>query len=819
MTDMNMIPQNIEAEQSVIGGLLLDDDNSERVQKVMAMLKPESFYSRPHQLIFAEMRQMFRDNKPVDGLTLFDALEGKGIAEQVGGFAYLAEIAKNTPSAANIVAYAASVREAAMERYGISRLTEATELLYSRNGMSATQKYEAIQGIFTQLADHSKTGSRRGLRSFCEVMDDWVADLEKRFDPSGEQRGMSTGIPSLDRLLAPKGLVKGSLFVIGARPKMGKAQPLSSRILLANGLWTTFMDVCVGDDLASVDGKPSVVSGVFPQGERDIYRVTFSDGRTVDCADDHLWEIRSNRIPGGVDVVDTRRLLDMMECARYQNRIHVPGISGDFGLPVDLGISPWLLGALLGDGNLAGTPRISMTEPYIIERVSSEVGDDIEVRHVSGCDYYLSHKFSRKLSLARVMQRLGIYGMKSDIKLIPDIIFSADKQTRIDVLCGLLETDGWVEGNNALRFSSASKRLSDDVKRLVHSLGGVCRMTTKQEPKFSYKGEIRKGLDAHICAIRLPDEVLSHIQSPRLKQKFTSKRIKTSAPVITSVEYTGREECVCIMVSHERHLYATDGYILTHNTTLYSQLAVNCAVREKKPALMFSLEMPGDQILEKLVGQKSGISPGIFYMPATDDADDQYQGDYDGDFKKAIATAGRLSEIDMLYIDDTPGLSLAHIVSESRRIKREKGCVGMILVDYLTLMTAEKAERNDLAYGMITKGLKNLAKELGCVVVLLTQLNRKLEDRGNKRPLPSDSRDTGQIEQDCDYWVGIHREGTFDDNVPPGETELLLRLNRHGSTGTVYCNQINGAIYDTDQQDAAAERRGREQHPKKKGGF
>ena len=158
------VPHNLEAEQSVIGGLLLDDDNSERVQKVLAMLKPESFYSRPHQLIFAEMRQMFRDNKPVDGLTLFDALEGKGLAEQVGGFAYLAEIAKNTPSAANIVAYAASVREAAMERYGINRLTEATELLYSRNGMSATQKYEAIQGIFTQLADHSKTGSRRGLR-------------------------------------------------------------------------------------------------------------------------------------------------------------------------------------------------------------------------------------------------------------------------------------------------------------------------------------------------------------------------------------------------------------------------------------------------------------------------------------------------------------------------------------------------------------------------------------------------------------------------------------------------------------------------------
>ncbi|MCS2167578.1 AAA family ATPase [Scandinavium sp. TWS1a] len=475
-SDLMTVPQNLEAEQSVIGGLLLDDNSSERTQKVLAMLKPESFYSRAHQVIFAEMRQMHRDNKPVDGLTLYDALESKGLTAQVGGFAYIAELSKNTPSAANIVAYALSVREAAMERYGIQRMTEATELLFARNGMTATQKYESIQGIFTQLSDHAKTGSRRGLRSFGEVMEDWVEDLEKRFDPSGEQRGMSTGIHSLDRMLAPKGLVKGSLFVIGARPKQGK-------------------------------------------------------------------------------------------------------------------------------------------------------------------------------------------------------------------------------------------------------------------------------------------------------------------------------------------------------TTLYGQMAINCAIREKKPALLFSLEMPGDQILEKLVGQKSGINPSIFYMPATEDADDKYQGDYDGDFKKAIDIAGRLSEIDMLYIDDTPGLSLAHIVSESRRIKREKGVVGMILVDYLTLMTAEKADRNDLAYGMITKGLKNLAKELGCIVVLLTQLNRELEKRTNKRPLPSDSRDTGQIEQDCDYWVGIHREGSFDSSVPPGETELLLRLNRHGNTGVVYCDQRNGAIYDCNQIDAEEKRRSREEKPTKKGGF
>lgn len=143
----------------------------------------------------------------------------------------------------------------------------------------------------------------------------------------------------------------------------------------------------------------------------------------------------------------------------------------------------------------------------------------------------------------------------------------------------------------------------------------------------------------------------------------------------------------------------------------------------------------------------------------------------------------------------------------------------LYVLPYLTLMTADKAERNDLAYGLITKGLKMLAKELDCVVVLLTQLNRDLEKRTNKRPLPSDSRDTGQIEQDCDYWLAIYREGAYDETANQSETELLLRLNRHGETGVVYCQQRHGAIYDCDQEAASQRRREKEAKPAQRGGF
>ena len=115
------------------------------------------------------------------------------------------------------------------------------------------------------------------------------------------------------------------------------------------------------------------------------------------------------------------------------------------------------------------------------------------------------------------------------------------------------------------------------------------------------------------------------------------------------------------------------------------------------------------------------------------------------------------------------------------------------------------AERNDLKYGEITKQLKMLAKELGCIVLLLTQLNRSLESRPDKRPFPSDSRDTGQIEQDCDVWIGLYRERVYDDNAPFNFTEAIIRLNRTGGTGTGYMTLESGYFEDVDTVQAQNE--------------
>lgn len=222
-------------------------------------------------------------------------------------------------------------------------------------------------------------------------------------------------------------------------------------------------------------------------------------------------------------------------------------------------------------------------------------------------------------------------------------------------------------------------------------------------------------------------------------------------------------------------------------TAVLGRIATHFAIDRGEAVAVFSLEMPERQIYERLMVGSAGVDPGIFYR-APDSADPWH----------SVNRAAAQFNESQLHIDDTPGVRLSHVHREARALNR-KHKVGLVAVDYLTLMEAESADRNDLGYARITKGLKNLAKELDCVVLLLTQLNRKLEDRPNKRPLPSDSRDTGQIEQDCDLWIGLYRDASYHDGAPPGLTEAIVRLNRHGGTGTAYFDLVNGAVAEVDQ--------------------
>ncbi|QCJ70891.1 helicase [Providencia heimbachae] len=449
VNNFKQVPHSIETEQSVIGALLIDP-SSDNSQKVFSVLRPEDFYNHNHKIIFSEMRSMASKHQAIDILTVSSNLEASGLDANTGGFAYIAEIANGTPSAANVVAYAKKLREHSASRYAIDKINEATRLLIEPSTLTFTEKMEFVQKLVTDATENGVTGRKSGLKNMAELLPVWFEGVENRFNNPEQFVGLKTGIKPLDDMLSPKFVVRGSLFVIGARPKMGK-------------------------------------------------------------------------------------------------------------------------------------------------------------------------------------------------------------------------------------------------------------------------------------------------------------------------------------------------------TTVLTELAKNVS-NDGLAVALFSMEMTNDQIIERVVSQKTGLNSDMFYG-GTDDAFEW------GLLGQAMSD---LSDNPNTWVDDTPNMTIEHIQSECRKLKRKVGRIGFIGVDYLTLMRAGKADRNDLAYGDITKGLKQLAKELDTVVVLLTQLNRKLEDRPNKRPLPSDSRDTSQIEQDCDYWMGIHKESVYTEGADKTLTELLVRLNRHGKTGTAFVDQKGLCLFDTDQIQAMA---------------
>ena len=218
-------------------------------------------------------------------------------------------------------------------------------------------------------------------------------------------------------------------------------------------------------------------------------------------------------------------------------------------------------------------------------------------------------------------------------------------------------------------------------------------------------------------------------------------------------------------------------------TSFLARIADHFAQQDKTVA-MFNLEMPNISAYERMLATTTSASMSDLYKI------------WDEQTSTSVGAGTAKLAGKNIFMCEKPGINLGFLQRECRSLHRKSG-LDLICVDYLTLMEGEKAERNDLAYGKITKGLKNLAKELKCVVLLLTQLNRQLENRPDKRPHPSDSRDTGQIEQDCDQWLGLYREGVYNENSDdPNMTEAIIRLNRWGGSGTGYMSLEGGVFRD-----------------------
>lgn len=211
-------------------------------------------------------------------------------------------------------------------------------------------------------------------------------------------------------------------------------------------------------------------------------------------------------------------------------------------------------------------------------------------------------------------------------------------------------------------------------------------------------------------------------------------------------------------------------------TTIAMNMAENIAIKGDKPVAVFSMEMPGDSLAMRMMSSLGRI--------------DQHKirtGKLDDDEWPRLTSAINLLAETKLFIDDTPALTTTEVRSRARRLMREHGQLGLVVLDYLQLMQSPSSGENRVQQiSDISRGLKALAKELNVPVIALSQLNRNLEQRPNKRPVMSDLRESGAIEQDADLILFVYRDEVYNEDSPDkGIAEIIIGKQRNGPLGTV----------------------------------
>jgi replicative DNA helicase len=212
-------------------------------------------------------------------------------------------------------------------------------------------------------------------------------------------------------------------------------------------------------------------------------------------------------------------------------------------------------------------------------------------------------------------------------------------------------------------------------------------------------------------------------------------------------------------------------------TSFAMNIAENVAIGEKLPVAIFSMEMPGEQLTLRMISSLGRINQQAVRSGKLQD----------DDWPRITSAVNLLSQT-KIFIDDTPALNPTELRARCRRLMREQGQLGLVVIDYLQLMQMQDSNENRATeISAISRSLKALAKELNVPVIALSQLNRSLEQRPNKRPVMSDLRESGAIEQDADLIVFIYRDEVYhEDTIDKGKAEIVIGKQRNGPIGTVH---------------------------------
>ncbi|MGI9007405.1 MAG: replicative DNA helicase [Streptosporangiaceae bacterium] len=773
-------PHDIAAEQCVLGGMMLSKD---AISDVLEVIKPTDHYRPAHQIVHEVILDLYGRGEPADAVTVAAELTKRGDIGKVGGAPYLHTLIASVPTAANAGYYARIVRERAILRRLVEVGTRIVQLGYAGDGDAD----ELVDRAQAEVYGVTERRSSDDFLPLSEIMPGALVEIEAIGSRGGTMTGVPTGFADLDALT--NGLHPGQMIVVAARPAIGKALALDTPLATPSG-WTTMGEVAVGDQLLGSEGRPvTVVAATEVMTGRTCYEVEFSDGEVITADAQHQWltwtraaRRYDRQLRGGTRefdrpvppaVVTTEQIAASLRCRTADARPnHAVARCAPLQLSeADLPVPPYALGCWLGDGHSAGA-RLTATEPELVMHLEA-TGIDV-LPQAGGHPYRLAfptdgpgggHKTG---TFQAALRELGVLGGRH----IPDCYLRGSETQRRELLAGLLDTDGTVTSTGSVQIAVTNPKLGADIRELVQSLGYRCSVTTKRvkdrAPETSTCYMIN--FTTTDCVFRLSRKQMAQ------KEQLQHDPQRTRWRYITAVRPVASVPVRCVQVDAADHLFlAGRTMVPTHNSTLALDLARAASIKHGLASVMFSLEMSRNEITMRLLSAEARIA--LHNMRTGQMSDDDW-----------TRLARRMSEVANapLFIDDSPNMSMMEIRAKCRRLKQQHD-LRLVIIDYLQLMSSPKrVENRQQEVSELSRSLKLLAKELNVPVIAVAQLNRGPEQRTDKRPMLSDLRESGSIEQDSDVVILLHREDAYERESPrAGEADFIVAKHRNGPTTTV----------------------------------
>ena len=835
-------PHDIAAEQCVLGGMMLSKD---AISDVLEVIRATDHYRPAHQLVHEVILDLYGRGEPADAVTVAAELTKRGDIGKVGGAPYLHTLIASVPTAANAGYYARIVRERAILRRLVEVGTRIVQLGYAGDGDAD----ELVDRAQAEVYGVTERRSSDDYLPLSEIMPGALVEIEAIGSRGGTMTGVPTGFADLDALTnglhAGQMVVVAARPAIGKA--LALDTPLATPSGWTTMGAVAVGDQLLGSDgqPVTVVAATGVMTGrpcyevEFSDGEvitADAQHQWLTWTRAARRYDRQLrGGTREFANPVPPAVVTTEQIAATLVCRSADVRPnHAVPVCAPLQLPeAELPVPPYALGCWLGDGHTAGA-RITAAEPELVMHLEASGLDVLPQagrylyrlafpagqhqaaeRSCVVCGRSFTPRSERVRTCGRVcggkarfmsepvagpactrcggprtgqlpssglcracwrrsgtvqaaLRDLGVLGSKH----IPASYLRASESQRRELLAGLLDTDGTVTSTGSPQIAVTSQVLAAGIRELVQSLGYRCSVTSKH-----VKGRTAASSTCYVVNFTTSDSVFK-LSSKQMahKERLRHDPQRMRWRYVTAVRPIASVPVRCVQVDAADHLFlAGRNMVPTHNSTLALDLARAASIKHGMASVIFSLEMSRNEITMRLLSAEARIA--LHNMRTGQMSDDDW-----------TRLARRMSEVANapLFIDDSPNMSMMEIRAKCRRLKQQHD-LRLVIIDYLQLMSSPKrVENRQQEVSELSRSLKLLAKELNVPVIAVAQLNRGPEQRTDKRPMLSDLRESGSIEQDADVVLLLHREDAYERESPrAGEADFIVAKHRNGPTTTV----------------------------------